>query len=111
MKKMKRDEIRPEEQGDVIVGRKIYKYPFVAVEQTTVTAEDVKKPEINRPKPDYLKDYRMSDDELKGYIQNTIDYYTMRAECGIYTMNVSDLIMMELVRRELERRKKEADDA
>ena len=77
----------------------------INVEAAMVSAENVGKyiPNKDRPEPDYLKSYRMSDEELLDFVKRIVDDYTLKAEHGFYNVDIHDLIIIELVRRETER--------
>lgn len=77
----------------------------INVEDAMVSAENAGEyiPNKDRPKPDYLKSCRMSDEELLDFVKRIVDDYTLKAKHGYYVVNIHDLIIIELVRRETER--------
>ena len=80
----------------------------INVEAAMVSAENAGEyiPNKGRPKPDYLKSYQMSDEELLDFVNRIVDDYTLKAEHGFYNVDIHDLIIIELVRRETERNAK-----
>lgn len=77
----------------------------INVEDAMVSAENAGEsiPNKGRPEPDYLKSYRMSDEELLDFVKRIVDDYTLKAEHGFYNVDIHDLIIIELVLRETER--------
>ena len=77
----------------------------INVETAMESAENAGEyiPNKDRPEPDYLKSYRMSDEELLDFVKRIVDDYTLKAEHGFYHVDIHGLIIIELARREIER--------
>ena len=77
----------------------------INVETAMESAENAGEyiPNKDRPEPDYLKSYRLSDEELLDFVKRIVDDYTLKAEHGFYHVDIHGLIIIELARREIER--------
>ena len=77
----------------------------INVKAEMVSAENAGEyiPNKDRPEPDYLKSYRLSDEELLDFVKRIVDDYTLKAEHGFYHVDIHGLIIIELARREIER--------
>lgn len=80
----------------------------INVKAAMVSAENAGEyiPNKDRPEPDYLRSYQISDEELLDFVKRIVDDYTRKAEHGFYNVDIHDLIIIELVRRETERNAK-----